>query len=123
MLARRLLEVLAVDYGRLPLAGARRVEAIELESVDQEEAAIAEVLVAASTDLGPQAVERQPRIGRGDHRDVTPPLHLEEPDGDPDRVLMGPNCGQIHDSLQHLDPPERVFSGIEQGRGGVARLA
>ena len=41
---------------------------------------------------------------------------LEESDGDPDRILMGPDRGLVDDTLQHLDPPERMLPVVGRGR-------
>src|SRR5271166_5562639 len=98
----------------MPGACGSRVEAVNLEPVDQEEAAITEIFVTEKTDLGPQDVERQLWIARGDHPDVTPPLHLEEPDGDPYRVLVGPNGGQIHRLLHQLGAPVGVLAVVDR---------
>ena len=56
------LDLLAVHDGSQRLAGRRRIEAVQLEPIDQEKAAIAEVLAALGTNLAPQHVEGRPGI-------------------------------------------------------------
>src|SRR5271157_1542032 len=107
-----LFDHLAIDDGRGEAAGGRIVEAVELGSVDQEEAPVPGRLAGRRADFGPEEVVGEQRDALLDIPQVSLPLDLEEPDRDPDRVLVRPHRGQVHHLLHHLRPPVGVLAVV-----------
>src|SRR4051794_26708416 len=90
-------------------AGGAGIEAGQLEAIDDEEAAIPDVLAGKYADLltdGVVGARRWVVAGAG-RVPLTP--DFEEADRDPDRVLMSTHRGQVCDLLHPLRAEERML--------------